>query len=112
MKAVAGAAGRAIIRASRWIQAKALGLRVPAYRLREDDLERQIFQADERIRIGEAELAYWRAHLAGLEREMDHAWRSSLDLSHKIDAARGIVPPSSCAAAKETLTAPSDPRSA
>lgn len=112
MKAVAGAAGRAIIRASRWIQAKALGLRVPAYRLREDDLERQIFQADERIRIGEAELAYWRAHLAVLERDMDHAWRASLDISRKIDAARGIVQPLSCPAVKESPTAQSEPRSA
>lgn len=86
------ALGYAIIRASRWVQWRALGLRVPACRIREADLERQIFQADEKIRFAETSLAYWRAELTRLEAEADKAWRVSGALSRKIDAARGIVP--------------------
>lgn len=86
------ALGHAIIRASRWIQRHALGLRVPACKAREEDICRKIFHADEKIRFAETSLAYWRAELTRLEDEADKAWRVSSELSRKIDAARGIVP--------------------
>lgn len=86
------AVGYAMVRASRWLQRRFLGLRVPACRIREEDLERRLFQADEKVRQHGAALAYWQAQVAEIEAEVDKAWRGSMALAKQIDAARGVVP--------------------
>ena len=82
----AGALGRSMIRASRWVQRWCLGLRVPACRIRERDLTNELFRADREVEIAERSLAFWRAEQVRLVAQIDGAWRDSAALIKRIDA--------------------------
>lgn len=85
----AGALGRAMIRAARWVQRTCLGLRVPACRIREMDLAKELFRADREVEIAERSLAFWRAEQAHLEAQVDGAWGESAALIKRIDDLKG-----------------------
>lgn len=83
---LSGAVGHAIIRASRSVQRKCLGIRVPACRIREFDLVKELFSADREVENANRQLAYWLDQRQHLEAQIDAAWREGLALMDRIDA--------------------------
>lgn len=83
---IAGAVGRAMIRFSRFVQRTCLGLRIPACRIREQDLTNELFHADREVENAERLLKFWRGEQARLEAQIDVAWRDSSELVRRIDA--------------------------